>query len=163
VEVDLKKRILAVAAIACLVLPAGSAFAGEQERTRVRIVAMDYHFMLGNGSEFPKKLKRGDYRFNFRNDSEKRVHEVVMFKLRHGKTVKQLLRMSDKEVQKHIRFMGATFAPPGEEGKGFNTTLIRGRYAMICFVQNRKRAEPHFMKGMLHRFNVDPPGQSDAQ
>jgi hypothetical protein len=163
VEVDLKKRILAVAAVACLVLPAGSALAGEPERTRVGIVAMDYHYMLEDGSDFPKKLERGKYRFRFRNDSEKRVHELIMFKLRHGKTVKQLLRMSDREVQKHIRLMGATFAPPGEEGKAFNTRLIAGRYAVICFVQNSRRAKPHFMKGMLHRFNVDRPGETNAQ
>jgi hypothetical protein len=161
----LKKKLLSVVATACLVLPAGSAFAGEPapERTRVDIVAMDYHFMLGDGSEFPHKLKRGEYRFTFRNDSEKRVHEVVMFKLRHGKTVKQLLRMPERKAQRHIRFMGASFAPPGEEGKAFRTKLIWGRYALICFVQNRKRAKPHFMKGMLHRFNVDRVGQGTAQ
>jgi hypothetical protein len=165
VEVDLKKKLLSVAAIACLVLPAGSALAGEQERerTRVGIVAMDYHFMLNDGSEFPRKLERGKYRFRFRNDSEKFIHEVVMFKLRHGKTVKQLLNMPEKRAQRHLRLMGVAFAPPGEEGKSFNAKLIPGRYAMLCFVQNKKRSKPHFLKGMLHRFDVDRPGEDDAQ
>jgi hypothetical protein len=79
----LKKKFLSVAAAACLVLPAGSAFAGEApapERTRMDIVGMDYHFMLADGSEFPRRLAKGDYRFTFRNDSEKRFHEVVIFK-----------------------------------------------------------------------------------
>jgi hypothetical protein len=165
VEVDLKKKLLSVAAIACLVLPAGSALAGEQERerTRVGIVAMDYHFMLNDGSEFPRKLERGKYRFRFRNDSEKRVHEVAMYKLRHGKTLNQLLNMPEEKVQKHIRFMGRSFAPPGGEGKSFNAKLIPGRYAMVCFVQNKRRAAPHVFKGMRHRFDVDRPGEDDAQ
>jgi hypothetical protein len=156
----LRKKILSVAAVTCLVLPAGSGLAAEPqepERTRIGIEAMDYHFMLQNGSEFPRKLARGDYRFRFHNASEKRLHEVVMIKLRHGKTIRQLLKMSDKEVEKHIRFMGASFAKPGRDGKPFNATLIRGRYAMLCFVTNRPRAKPHMLKGMIHRFNVDPP------
>jgi len=154
----LRRKILSVAAITCLVLPAGGAVAGgTPERTRIGLQAMDYHFMRQDGSDFPRKLDRGDYRFLFHNASEKRLHEIVMFKLRHGKTVRQLLRMPEEKAEKHIRFMGASFAKPGEDGKAFNTTLIRGRYAMICFVANSRRAKPHFMKGMIHRFNVDPP------
>ena len=153
----LSKRIVSVVAVACLLIPAGSALAGEPERTRVGIQAMDYHFMLQDGSDFPKDLARGKYRFRFHNGSEKRLHEVVMFKLRHGKTVKQLLSMSDKKVQRHIRLMGFSFAEPGEDGKAFNAKLIRGRYAVICFVTNRRGAKPHFLKGMLHRFDVARP------
>jgi len=156
----LRKKLLAVATMTCLVLPAGSALAGESqgpERTRVGIEAMDYHFMLQDGSDFPKKLARGKYRFRFHNASEKRLHEVVMFKLRHGKTVKQLLSMPEKKAQRHIRLMGFSFAEPGKDGKPFNAKLIRGRYAMICFVANRDGAKPHFLKGMLHRFNVGSP------
>jgi hypothetical protein len=156
----LRKRILTVAAVTCLVLPAGNAFAGEQqdpERTRVDIEALDYHFMLEGGSDFPRQLEAGKYRFRFHNASEKRLHEVVMFKLRHGKTVKQLLSMPGNKAERHLRFMGASFAKPGEDGDSFNAKLIRGRYAMLCFVSNRQGAKPHFMKGMLHRFNVDRP------
>jgi hypothetical protein len=165
VEVDLKKKLVSVVAVACLVLPAGSAFAGEQERerTRVGIVAMDYHFMKGDGSEFPRKMDRGRYRFRFRNDSEKHVHEIAMYRLRHGKTLNQLLRMSEERVAKHIRFMGRSFAPPGEAGKSFNARLKVGRYAMVCFVQNTRRAKPHVLKGMRHRFDVDRPGETEAQ
>jgi hypothetical protein len=156
----LRKKILTVAALTCLVVPAGNAFAGapqEPERTRVGIEGMDYHFMLQDGSDFPKQLDRGRYRFRFHNGSETRLHEVVMFKLRHGKTVKQLLSMSDDKVQRHIRMMGFSFAQPGEDGDAFNARLIRGRYAMLCFVANRQGAKSHFLKGMLHRFNVDRP------
>jgi hypothetical protein len=158
----LRKKILSIAVLACLVVPAGGAIAGEAqglgaERTRIDIQAMDYHFMLQDGSDFPSKLDPGQYRFRFHNGSEKRLHEVVMIKLRHGKRIRQLLRMSDKEVEKHIRFIGATGAQPGEDGKPFNARVIRGRYAMLCFVTNRRGAKPHFLKGMIHRFNVDVP------
>ena len=153
----LRKRIVSVAAVTCLLLSAGSALAGEPERTRVGIEAMDYHFMLQDGSDFPTDLARGKYRFRFHNGSEKRLHEVVMFKLRHGKTLKQLLSMSDRRVERHIRFMGASFAKPGKDGKPFNAKLIRGRYALLCFVTNRPRAKPHFLKGMIHRFDVARP------
>lgn len=155
----LKKKVLSVAAAACLVLPAGSAFAGEPapgpERTRIGIEAMDYHFMLEDGSDFPKRLVRGKYRFRFHNASESRLHEVVMFKLRHGKTVRQLLSMPEEKAERHIRFMGASFARPGRDGDPFNAKLIPGRYALLCFVSNRQGAKPHFLKGMLHRFNVE--------
>jgi hypothetical protein len=156
----LRKKILTVAVLTCLVVPAGNALAGEPqepERKRVGIEAMDYHFMLQDGSDFPKQLDRGRYRFRFHNGSEERLHEVVMFKLRHGKTLNQLLRMPARKAQRHIRFMGSSFAKPGEDGKPFNARLIRGRYALLCFVTNREGAKPHFLKGMLHRFNVDRP------
>ena len=157
----LKKRFVAVLAAACLVIPAGNAFAGEEpapERTRVDIVAMDYHFMLADGSEFPRKLDKGAYKFTFRNDSEKRIHEVVMFKLLHGKKLRWLLRVSEEKAQRHIRFIGATFAKPGKEAKKpIRADLARGRYAMLCFVQNGRRTKPHFLKGMMHRFDVVKP------
>jgi hypothetical protein len=157
----LKKKFLSVAAVACLVLPAGSAFAGEApapERTRMDIVGMDYHFMLADGSEFPRRLAKGDYKFTFRNDSEKRFHEVVIFKMLHGKKLYWLLRMSEKRAQRHIRFMGATFAKPGEEAeRPIRTSLTRGRYVLLCFVQNGKRTKPHFLKGMKHTFRVVRP------
>ncbi|MGH2774146.1 MAG: hypothetical protein ACRDJT_01765 [Actinomycetota bacterium] len=155
------KKFLSVAVAACLVIPAGSAFAGEEpapERTRVDIVGMDYHFMLADGDEFPRKLAKGAYKFTFRNDSEKRIHEVVMFKLLHGKKLYWLLRMPEKKAQRHVRFVGATFAMPGKEAKRpIRADLTKGRYAMLCFVQNRKRTKPHFLKGMKHRFNVVSP------
>ena len=156
----LKMKFVAVLAAACLVIPAGSAFAGEPapERTRVDIVGMDYHFMLADGSEFPRKLDKGAYKFTFRNDSETRIHEVVIFKLLHGKKLRWLLKVSEKKAQRHIRFMGATFAKPGKEAKKpIRADLTRGRYAMLCFVQNKRRAKPHFLKGMMHRFDVVKP------
>jgi hypothetical protein len=158
----LRKRILSAAILACLVVPAGSALAGETQgqgpdRTRVDIEALDYHFMLQDGSNFPKHLDDGKYRFRFHNGSEKRLHEVVMFKLRHGKTVKQLLSMPGRKAERHIRLMGASFAKPGKDGDPFNAKLIRGRYVMFCFLSNRRGAKPHFLKGMLHRFNVNRP------
>ena len=156
----LKMKFVAVLAAACLVIPAGSAFAGEPapERTRVDIVGMDYHFMLADGSEFPRKLDKGAYKFTFRNDSETRIHEVVIFKLLHGKKLRWLLKVSEKKAQRHIRFMGATFAKPGKEAKRpIRADLTKGRYAMLCFVQNKRRAKPHFLKGMMHRFDVVKP------
>jgi len=156
----MRKKILGVAVAACMALPAAggaipTAAAGEvTEFTKVDIVAMDYHFMLADGSEFPKELKKGEYKFTFENQSEKRMHEVAMFKLRHGKTIKQLLNMPQKKVERHIRVIGGSFAEPGETGKAFKAKLITGRYAMLCFVQNSKKSAPHFAKGMLHRFNV---------
>jgi len=158
----LRKKILSLAVLACLVVPASSALAGGTqgpgaERTRVGIQAEDYHFMLQDGSDFPRQMDRGKYRFRFHNDSEKRLHEVVMFKLRHGKTVNQLLSMPERKAERHLRVMGFSFARPGRDGKPFNAKLIRGRYVALCFVSNRQGAKPHFLKGMMHRFNVDKP------
>ena len=160
----MKKRILGGAVAAFMALPAlggalpTAAAGGDPDRTRVHTAAMDYHFMLEDGSDFPKRLHRGKYRFTFEYQSKKRLHEIVMFKLRHGKTIKQILKMPEKKAERHIRFIGASFAKPGKEGKAFNAKLIPGRYVLLCFVQNRKNAPPHFAKGMLHRFNVFPRG-----
>ena len=158
----MKKRILGGAVAAFMVLPAfggaiPTAAAGEPpEPTRIDVAAEDYHFMLTDGSDFPKELTKGRYRFAFKNLSEKRVHEIVLFKLRHGKTVRQILNMPEKKAQRHIRFKGFSFAKPGKRGRSFEAKLIQGRYAMLCFVQNRKNAAPHFTKGMIHRFRTVP-------
>ena len=158
----MRKKILGVAVAASLALPVvGGAIptaAAAADRTRVHTAAMDYHFMLADGSDFAERLHRGKYRFTFENQSNKRLHEIVMFKLRHGKTIKQLLSMPENKAERHIRFMGASFAKPGKTGKPFNARLIPGRYVLLCFVQNSKNAPPHFTKGMLHRFNVFPRG-----
>ena len=160
----MKKRILGGAVAACMALPAlggalpMAAAGGNPDRTTIHTAAMDYHFMLEDGSDFPKRLHRGKYRFTFENQSKKRLHEIVMFKLRHGKTIKQTAEHAPEEGRATHSLHGASFAKPGREGKTFRAKLIPGRYVLLCFVQNRKNAPPHFTKGMLHRFNVFPRG-----
>ncbi len=68
-----EEKFLGIAIAATMALPAvggtiSPAGAGEVPGpTQVEIAAMDYHLMLADGSEFPKKLKKGLYKFTFEN------------------------------------------------------------------------------------------------
>lgn len=152
----MRKRILGIMMAACLVIPAGGAIptASAADLNILDIGAVNYQFQQADGTAIPRKLWKGEWKFAFENQSKNRVHEAVVFKLLDGKTVRQLLSMPQKEAEKHIRFLGATFAKPGKTGEPFKADLTRGRYAMLCFVQNSRKSPPHFAKGMLQRFNV---------
>lgn len=122
--------------------------AGASKVKKFKIVAMDYHFM-----GLPKKMKAGEKVFNFKNKG-KEPHEAAMFKLLHGKTVKELLEMPQKKAEKHIKVIGGTFAKPGKTAKKpIEGDLKKGRYAVLCFVPNADDV-PHFALGMIHKFRV---------
>jgi hypothetical protein len=155
-----QSKVIKVVVGLCLALSlVGAAYAARNPETgasaadankvqKYKIVAMDYHFM-----GLPKKMPAGEKVFNFKNKGEE-VHEAVMFKLLHGKTVKQLLKMKPKKAEKHIKEIGAAFAKPGKLAKKpIRADLKKGRYGVLCFVPNAEGA-PHFSLGMIHTFRV---------
>ncbi|MGH2702059.1 MAG: hypothetical protein ACRDJ2_09835 [Actinomycetota bacterium] len=142
-----------------LSLTSGAAFSASAaddagERTvarpqRVKIVAMDYHYMGVKETYKPKRTI-----FSFTNEGEQ-DHMAVIIKMLHGKTLQQLLDMPDKKAEKHIKFIGDLFAKAGKSSKQvIDTKLKTGRYAMLCFAQDSDQAPPHFTQGMIHKFKV---------
>ena len=115
---------------------------------KIHIVARDYQF-----KGVRKRYHPGTKVFTFKNRGTE-PHEAIIFRLLHGKTVKQLLNMPEKKAMKHIEFKAALFAEPGERGKRVRTNLRRGRYAMLCFVGSPEHEMPHFAMGMIHKFKV---------
>jgi uncharacterized cupredoxin-like copper-binding protein len=117
-----------------------------------KITARDYKF-LG----VPKNPSQaGLYKFGFKNNGEK-VHEFVLLKNNSGMSNRDLLELSKTDfeaAESQAKFMGATFAKPGEKGDAFTTWLKPGRYFVACFVQNSKTAPAHWEKGMLRGLTV---------
>lgn len=116
----------------------------------IAVKAVEYNF-----DGLPTRVEKGETKFTFRNAGEK-PHMLVLVKRRNSsnKKLKQLLEMSDKEVEKHIRFVGETFAGPGKSGKAIKADMSSGRYFALCFVSNGRKKPPHFAKGMLTKIDV---------
>jgi hypothetical protein len=106
--------------------------------------------------DFSSAPTRGHHLVRLEN-SGPQEHDVQIVKLRPGETVAQLLKWANA---------GLIGAPPvgvlagGATGidKGnrvwFPLDLTPGRYAMFCFVPDRKDNKPHLLHGMLREFTV---------
>jgi len=78
----------------------------------VEIAAVDYAF-----EGVPETLPAGITTFRFTNEGEE-VHEMLMVRYKdENLSVEDLMEMSDKEAQKKIAFIGASFGPPGSRGR----------------------------------------------
>lgn len=80
-----------------------------------------------------------------------------------SKSVEDLLKLSQKEAQKHIDFLGASFGPPGAQDVEVKE-LTAGKYALLCFVPVGATSEkaarsaegpPHAIRGMSAEFTVE--------
>lgn len=146
------KLLLAATLAVALVGPAATAAAAEKKpakpiKQKVNIVAMDYHYM-----GVKKELKNVYTRFTFENEGEQ-SHMAIIIKMFNGKKLKELLKMPDKKVMKHIKVLGDFHAGPGKASKKkLDVRIRKGRYAMLCFVQDDGESPPHFELGMIHRF-----------
>lgn len=114
-------------------------------------VAQDYEF-----SGIPARLTPRFYEFNFSNQGQ-HMHEILVLRKRDGvkRSWQSLLSLPEEKALKHVKFIGASFAKPGEDGKAIKAQYLKqGSYIALCFVQNSKHSEPHFMKGMIRKFKV---------
>ena len=146
------KRLSVVAAAA--VIASSALVAPAKAAVAVDVVAVDFKL-----KGVPAVLQYGAHTFSFVNNSERHVHEFVLFKNKSEHTPEELLRMPPKEAEKHVKFMGATFAKPGKVGKEFKVWLKPGKYFAVCFVEHKQengdKSPPHWQKGMLERIRVD--------
>jgi uncharacterized cupredoxin-like copper-binding protein len=124
----------------------------------VDVTAVEYAF-----EGVPETLPSGNVAFSFSNEGEE-VHEMLMVRYKEETTtIEDLLELSDRQAQKKIEFLGASFGPPGAEDTE-TKALTPGKYALLCFVPvgatSEEAAEtaqgpPHVARGMSAEFTVE--------
>jgi len=118
----------------------------------VDVAGIDYEFQ-----GIPATIPAGTTAFKFTNEAPKEHHEMVVFRLKPGKTiaVKKLLALPEKKVEKLVEFATAAEAGPGKFQVSI-TDLTPGHYIVACFhpIGDKKNGKPHWVKGMLAEFDV---------
>lgn len=125
---------------------------------RIDVRAVDYAF-----EGVPETIPAGTVAFEFSNEGTE-MHEMLMVRYKHpSTTIDDLMKLSDREAQKVIDFLGASFGPPGVTDLE-NKQLTPGKYALLCFVPVGSTSEkaarkadgpPHVAKGMSAEFTVE--------
>jgi uncharacterized cupredoxin-like copper-binding protein len=124
----------------------------------VHVAAVEYAF-----EEVPETLPAGFTTFHFANEGEE-MHEMLMVRYKdESLTIDDLIKLSEKDAQEKIDFLGASFGPPGATDSE-TKELTPGKYALICFVPVGSTSEeaaekadgpPHVAKGMSAEFTVE--------
>ena len=79
-------------------------------------------------------------------------HELVVLQLPEGVRAEQVLE--DPAVQERVRFVGGTFAEPGQAAPPLVLVdLEPGTYTMACYV-DVPEGVPHVMRGMVAEVTV---------
>jgi hypothetical protein len=125
---------------------------GELPKTEARIVASEYTFEV-------EGLKAGENEVTFENSGQE-LHHAIGFPINPGKSI--------DDVKKALSEEGEPSGPPPFDPKGIfgtavldggisqvvNLDLKPGKYAIVCFIQDRKGGPPHVMKGMIKEVEV---------
>ena len=124
----------------------------------VAITAVDYAF-----EGVPETLPAGYTSFAFTNGG-KEMHEMIMVRFKDESLgIKDLMKLSDKEAEEKLEFLGASFGPPGASDTE-TRELAAGKYALLCFVPVGSTSEkaarkadgpPHVARGMSAEFTVE--------
>ena len=131
-----------------VVTPSTAAAAAEPTPTATMTLS-DYKFDLSS------QLKSGQNVVRVENNADQ-PHEVVIFKLPPGKTMKDFqawLPVSDKQPPPAIPSGGVVGLSKGGHAF-FTANLDAGDYVLICFLQDAKDGKPHFVHGMLQPFKI---------
>lgn len=125
---------------------------------RVDVAAVDYAF-----EGVPETLSAGTVTFAFSNEGEE-MHEMLLLRFKDPKTtVEDLMKLSQKQAQSKVDFLGASFGPPGASDIE-SREMTPGKYVMVCFVPVGSTSEkaarkadgpPHVAKGMSAEFTVE--------
>jgi hypothetical protein len=126
---------------------------GELPEATGEIVASEYTFEV-------EGLKAGKNKVLFKNEG-KELHHAIGMPIKPGKTI--------EDVKKYASQQGEPSGPsPVDEQAGFSTAVLDGgveqvtdvelkkpgKYALLCFIQNRKGGPPHVMMGMIKEVEV---------
>jgi hypothetical protein len=127
----------------------GEATKASLPRTSARIVARDYSYEASG-------LKAGKNTITYEN-AGKELHHVLAFPLKPGATIEDLNRFIRTEKGD----------PPIDEESGDATAVIdggrtqvaqlelkKGKYALVCFISDRRGGPPHAAKGMVTETTV---------
>ena len=131
-----------------VVTPSTAAPAAEPTPTATMTLA-DYKFDISS------PLKSGQNVVRVENAADQ-PHEVVVFKLPPGKTMKDFeawLPVSDKQPPPAIPYGGIVGLSKGQHGF-FTANLDAGDYVLVCFLNDAKDGKPHFVHGMVQAFKI---------
>ena len=130
----------------------GEAGSAELPTTPATITAKEYSFE-------PTGLKAGKNRLTFENVG-KELHHVVAAPLRKGATLADVKKFAATEGE-------SSGPPPLDFEKGVSTTVLdggvkqvaelefqKGKYAFLCFIQDRTGGPPHVAKGMVQEVEI---------
>ena len=116
------------------------------------ITAKEYGFDVGD-------LKPGVNEIRFENDG-KEIHHVVAAPIAPGSTIDDVRTFFQTEGEPTgpppVDFESAAQTAVVDSGKALVTTfnLQAGKYAFVCFIQDRQGGPPHFTQGMLQEVTV---------
>lgn len=133
---------------ALVVTPSTAAAAAEPTPTATMTLS-DYKFDLSSPLKSGQNIVRVD-------NTADQPHEVVVFKLPPGKTMKDFqawLPVSDKQPPPVIPYGGIVGLSKGNHGF-FTANLEAGDYVLVCFLQDAKDGKPHFVHGMVQAFKI---------
>lgn len=132
-----------------VVAPSSAAPAAEPTPTAT-ITLADYKFDL------PTPLKSGQNVVRVENVADQ-PHEVVVFKLAPGKTMKDFqawLPNSNRGVQPPGMPMGGVVGLSKGQHATFTANLDAGDYILVCFLDDAKDGKPHFLHGMIQELKI---------
>lgn len=115
------------------------------------IEALEYKFTTSG-------LQAGDNLVEFTN-SGKQLHMVLAVPLLPGKTiadVKQALTSNDQTTPPPVDFEKGVSTEVVDTGQSeyVHWNLAPGKYALLCFMNDRTGGAPHFMTGMLQELDI---------
>jgi hypothetical protein len=123
---------------------------GELPTTSARVEARDYSFEASG-------LKAGKGRVLFTNTG-KEPHFALMAPIKPGKTLADVRKALETEEGEPPIFEDKTVSTgvlDGGESQAIDLTLQKGKYALLCFVGDRKGGPPHAFKGMVSQGVVE--------
>ena len=133
---------------------ATAAAAARLPRAAAKVTARDYSFTTSG-------LRAGTNTIEFDN-AGKELHHMIAFPYRRGTTLSDVKKALMEEEGEDsgpppVDFEGGTGTAVLEGGTKQVTrlSLRRGKYALLCFVSDRKGGPPHVAKGMVSEATVE--------
>ena len=133
-----------------LVVTAATGAAAPEPTPTTTLTLADYKF------NFSTPLKKGENIIRVENSADQ-PHEVVLFKLAPGKTMKDFeawLPVSDKDPNVPGAAAGGVVGLVKGEHAFFTANLDAGDYVIICFLPDSKDGKPHFVHGMVQPVKI---------
>jgi len=132
-----------------VVTPSTAAPAPEPTPTTT-LTLVDYKFV------FSTPLKSGENVVRVENSADQ-PHEIVLFKLAPGKTIKDFqawLPVSDKDPNAPAIPAGGVVGLAKGQHAFFTANLDAGDYVLVCFFPDAKDQRPHFVHGMVQAVKI---------
>lgn len=132
-----------------LVVTPSTTPAAPEPTPTTNLTLADYKFT------FSQPLKAGENVVRVESVADQ-PHEVVVFKLAPGKTLKDFqawLPVSDKTPPPAIPYGGVVGLVKGGHAF-FTVNLDAGDYVLVCFLPDAKDGKPHFVHGMVQSFKI---------